>query len=142
MGTTPIEIRKAIVRLRESERRTYDDIAAVLGIGVATVNRVLRRRRETGDVEALPRGGGNFSPIRDRIAKLLASIIREMPDATVAELTAALERRVPISTSRSSVQRALTRLGYSKKRPRSPRPSATRRSTANGDAPTARSSRR
>ena len=141
MGTTPIEVRRAIVRLRE-EGHEYEEIAEMLGIGRATVNRVLRRHREAGDLEPLPRGGGNFSPIRARVAKLLVAIVKRMPDATVAELTAAFEREASISTSRSSVLRALHRLGYSKKRRPSSRASATRPSTATAGARTAPSSRR
>lgn len=142
MATIPVALRDAIVRLRDDEQRTYEDIAAVLGVGRATVNRVLRRHRETGDVAPLPRGGGNRSPINGRIAKLLIAIVTKMPDATVAELTEALAKRAPVSTSRSAVQRAMQRLGYSKKRPRSSPWSATRPSTADGAASSARSSRR
>lgn len=130
------------MRLREEEELSYDEIAEVLGIGRATVNRVLRRHRHTGRVEPLPRGGGNKSPIHDRIASLLVAIVTRLPDATVAELADALSERASITTSRSAVQRALTRLGYSKKRLRSWQPSATRRSTAVVAASSARSSPR
>jgi transposase len=50
----------------------------------------------------------------------LKALVYAMPDSTVAEMAAALERAEKLATSRSSVQRALTRLGYSrKKRPSS-----------------------
>ena len=142
MGTTSVEVRRAIVRLREEEDLPYEEIAAMLGIGRATVNRVLRRHRETGDVQPLPRGGGNRSPIHDRVAQLLSAIVMRMPEATVAELTEALMTRASITTSRSAVLRALTRLGYSKKRLRSWRASATRRSTGGAVESSARTSRR
>src|SRR5262249_30999576 len=116
MGTTSADVRRAIVRLREEEDLPYEEIAALLGVGRATVNRVLRRSRETGDVHPLPRGGGNGSPFHARFAQLLSATVTRMPDATVAELTDALISRATISTSRSAVLRALTRLGYSKKR--------------------------
>ena len=58
----------------------------MLEIGEATVNRTLRLKRETGDVERRPRGGGNRSLIHDRIAQLLTAIVQDMPDATVAEI--------------------------------------------------------
>lgn len=136
MGTTPIEVRRAIVRLRE-QGREYVEIAELLGIGEATVNRVLRRQRESGTVDPLPRGGGRRSLIHGRIAKMLIAIVTKMPDATVAELAQALEKGASIEVSRSAVQRALERLGYSKKRPRSGPWSRTRRSIARDDAGTA-----
>ena len=130
--TVPVDerVRKAIVRAFHVEKKTYEEVAVSLGVGPATVSRVLRRHRETGDVAPLPRGGGNFSPIEGRLADVLCRIVGEMPDATVAEFTAALMKRASIVTSRSSVQRALARLGYSRKKSPSWRRNATRPSTA------------
>jgi transposase len=135
----PSQLREAIVRTYQEGDRSYDEVATALGIGRATVNRVLRLKRETGSVAALPRGGGNRSPIHGKLAELLVAIVTKMPDATVAELADALISRSNITTSRSSVLRALVRLGYSRKKSRSWRASATRRKTASGDANSARS---
>ncbi len=111
---TPPQVRRAILRLRQ-EGRTYDEIADIVGVGTATVNRILRRHRETGSLEPLPPGGGNLSPLREVESKLKA-LVTAMPDATVAEMAAALRKGEKLATSRSSVQRALTRLGYSRKK--------------------------
>src|SRR6476646_169226 len=113
----------------------------MLGVGYATVSRVLRLHRETAAVTPRPRGGGNFSPLHGEVAKLLEKLVREMPDATVKELADALAARSSVTTSRSAVQRALARLGYSRKKSRSLPWSATRRSTASGAALSAPSSR-
>lgn len=123
----PIQVRKAIVRAVEQQGLTYQATADLLDVGYATVNRVLSRYRKTRRVEPLPRGGGRRSPIRGRIAGLLTQIVTTMSDATVEELTAALQKQAKISTSRSAVQRALHRLGFSRKKSRSWRRSATTR---------------
>lgn len=111
---TALQVRRVIVRLRQ-EGRTYVEIAELVGVGTATVNRILRRHRETGSLEPLPAGGGNPSPLREVETKFKA-LVTAMPDATVAEMAAALRRAEKLATSRSSVQRALTRLGYSRKK--------------------------
>jgi hypothetical protein len=49
--TSP-QVRRVIVRLRE-DGRTYDEIAELVGVGPATVNRILRRYRETRSLEPL-----------------------------------------------------------------------------------------
>lgn len=116
MATVPVQVREAIVRAVEEQGLTYQATADLLGVGYATVNRVLSRYRRTKSVAPLPRGGGWESPIQGRIADLLAKIVTTMSDATVEELTAALQRKARISTSRSAVQRALHRLGYSRKK--------------------------
>lgn len=141
MTPIPTKLREAILHAR-NDGLTYTAIADLLGVGVATVNRVLRLHRETKSVAPRPRGGGNFSLLHGKIARLLEGIVREMPDATVAELADALTARAKISTSRSGVQRALGRLGYSRKKSRSLPWSATPPSTASAAVPSAPSSRR
>lgn len=121
----PIEVRRAIVRAVEQQGMTYQATADLLDVGYATVNRVLARYRKSKQVEPLPRGGGRKSPIHGRLADLLTQIVTTMSDATVEELTTALQRRAKVSTSRSAVQRALHRLGFSRKKSRSWRRSAT-----------------
>ena len=111
---TPPQVRRVIVRLRQ-EGRTYDEIAELVGVGSATVNRILRRYRETGSLDPLAPGGGNPSPLR-RIERKFKALVSAMPDATVAEMATALRKAEKLATSRSSVQRALVRLGYSRKK--------------------------
>lgn len=65
---TPEKLRQAIVRAFHEKGLSYQQIARLLGIGEATVSRALRLHRETGSVTARPRGGGNFSPIRGKVA--------------------------------------------------------------------------
>jgi transposase len=126
MGTpVPVGVREAIVHAYHQQGLSYSQIAALLGIGQATVNRVLRLHRETGGVQPRPGGGGNLSPLRGAFAGFLETLIAELPDATVAELTKTLMSRAAVRTSRSSVQRALARLGYTRKK----RPSSLRNAT-------------
>ena len=120
-------VREAIVRARKMAL-SYEEIAELLAVGRATVSRVLRLERETGGVEPRPKGGGNLSVIRGQTAAMLEKIVASMPDATVAELTVELCSRAKIDASRASVQRALTRLGYTRKKRLSLRQSATTQS--------------
>src|SRR5712691_13026513 len=138
----PMQVRLAVVSLRD-EGHTYDEIASLLGIGRASVSRLLllRRRRETGKLERSPRGGGLVSPIHGRIAELLCRIVGEMNDATLDELTKALIERADVKTSRAGVVRAMARLGFTRNKSRWSRPGAARPSTAIGARSTARSSR-
>lgn len=112
--TSP-QIRAVIVRLR-GQGKTYEEIAEVTDVGYATVSRVLRLHRETGDVKPKAPGGGNLSPIRGKVEKRLRELVDAMPDSTVREFAEALERAEKLVTSRPSVQRALKRMGYSRKK--------------------------
>ena len=112
--TSP-QLRAVIVRL-QGEGRTYEEIAELTDVGYATVSRVLRLHRETGGVTPKEPGGGNLSPIRGKVEKRLRDLVEAMPDSTVREFAAALERAEKLATSRPSVQRALKRMGYSRKK--------------------------
>jgi transposase len=142
MATVPVQVREAIVRAVEEQGLTYQATADLLDVGYATVNRVLSRYRKTKSVEPLPKGGGWASPIQGQIADLLTKIVTTMSDATVEELTAALQKRARITTSRSAVQRALHRLGFSRKKSHSWRRSATRPNGEHSVEHSARGSRR
>lgn len=113
---TPEQLRAAIVRAFHEQGMSYQEIAELLGVGEATVSRVLRLHRETGSVAPRPRGGGNFSPIRGEVADELSAVVAERSDATVEELTTELAQRVGVKTSRSAVLRALHRLGFTRKK--------------------------
>jgi len=128
----PEKIRRTIVRAFYKEGFTYEEIASFLDIGVASVSRILRLHRETGRVAPRPRGPGRSSPISGRVAEELRRIVAQRPDATAAELLAALVERTSVKTSLAAVKRAMHRLGFSRKKRNSSRPNARRRRTATG----------
>jgi len=137
--TTPTELRETIIRAFHERGLSYEEIASLLAIGRATVSRVLRRHRETGSVAPRPRGGGNVSPIHGKVAEHLVALITRQPDLSVPELVVKLQQRTGIRTSRSSVLRALHRLGYTRKKRASWQSSATRQRTASDAKPSRRS---
>jgi predicted transcriptional regulator len=139
--TLPMQVRTAVVNLRD-QGHTYEEIAALLGIGRASVSRLLRRRRERGALDRFPRSGGWESPIRGRIADLLCRIVEKMNDATTDELTqtliSELESRpaAPVSCARWRGWALL------EKKSRWFRRSASQQSTAIAERSSARSSPR
>jgi transposase-like protein len=89
----------------------YHDLARVLGIGYRTLQRWVALERATGSVAPRPNGGGWCCPIDLRV---LEAVVREAPDATVAELCWAYNRRVRRSarTTRTSFGRAMHRMNF------------------------------
>jgi transposase len=60
MAQLSIDLRRRLVEAyRSKQSGTYEETAALFGVGEATVSRLLRRKRETGDVEYKSRGGNN-----------------------------------------------------------------------------------
>lgn len=111
-----VDLRRRIVAAYERGEGSYKEIADRFSVGYATVSRLLRLRRETGNVVPRPPGGG-FPPRIgpddfDEFLDLLAS----MPDATAPELTVAWKKRTGRPISRSSMLRALRRFGFTRKK--------------------------
>jgi transposase len=104
-------LRERVVGAYEAGRGTALEIAETFGVAHRTVQRWTARWRATGSVAAIPKGGGQRSPID---LTVLDALIREAPDATCAELCWAYNRRVALArrTTLTSVWRAMRRRGY------------------------------
>lgn len=103
-----IELRKRIVEAYTSGiSGSYEKTAELFGVGRATVSRLLRRQRETGDVKPLPMGG-NYP--RQVDLDWLRQHVQDHPDATLSDRADDWEahsgRRVPTSTM-SNAMRAI-----------------------------------
>src|SRR5215210_268342 len=107
----PTPLRARAVHAYEAGHEAYEVVAARFEVGVATLQRWVRRQRTTGALDPLAKAGGWTSPI-DRA--LLQSLVSERPDRTTEELTRAYNQRATPAARvhRSSVLRALQRLGY------------------------------
>jgi transposase len=107
----PIELRARVVAAYEAGEGTYAEIAEQFGVGEASVNRWVRRKRERGDVVPDNKGGGTPSAITQRE---LDGLVGKLGDPTAGEVTAEYNRRRR-GRSRvhvSSIKRALHRHGY------------------------------
>ena len=127
MTDTSIDLRRRIVDAYQTGRTsTYEATAAMFDVGVATVNRLLRRKRETGDVLPKPRGGNN--PRRVDL-EWLKGHAREYPDARIADRIAAWEQHSGGSVSVGAMWNALQAINWThKKNAGSQRARSSRRS--------------
>lgn len=107
----------------QGEGATYESTAKHFAIGRATVDRWLRLKRETGDVEVRPRKVVERSPLN---LGWLKGHVEAKPDATLKararEHQASHGGRLP---SVSAIWEALHRLGFTHKKKRSRRKNAT-----------------
>jgi transposase len=117
----PVALRQRIVDA-VSDGMTWDEAAEVFKVGIATVNRLVRKYREGSSLEPLGHGGGQRHRIPDEHLDRLRAIVERTPDATIAELAETYRVDNGVSVGESTVGRALERLGLSRKK----RPSSTR----------------
>ncbi len=123
--------RRAVVRLRNKGMR-YSDIAEALDISRTSVSRLLTTWRTRRTLKPRKPGGGNKSPLR-AVEREFKALVHEFSDATAEELATLVGEKLDVQTSRSSVLRFLSGMGFTlKKRSSSPRSGADRMSS--GDA--------
>lgn len=129
-----LDLRERIVAAYERGDMTRDQVAELFQVGRASVNRLVRRFRETGSVEPSPHGGGKPRKLTPRGEKALRALIEEQPDATIPELVRLLLARAKLAVSTSTMSRELARLGFTRKKspsspPSRPRPGSKRFAT-------------
>lgn len=114
--------------LRDRVLRAYDrgmktkQIAETFGVSSSWARRVKQRRRETGEISPRRMGSPGVTIVdRDRLAEL----VREHPDATLAELRDDLGVQCALST----LCMALKQMGLSFKKKRSTQRSRTGRTS-------------
>jgi len=90
------------------------DAAEQFGVHRATIHRWLCRRRDTGLIEPCNQHVGRRRKLAEAHQRRLAALVRQRPDATLAQLHAALNRPVGVVT----VWRALRRLKLTYKKRR------------------------
>lgn len=106
------DLRERIVATVRSGRYTLLEVARLFLVNVSTVVRLLQRVRETGAVDAKPHAGGAPSKLDVDAEKRLLALVREQPDATLAEL----RDRLGIDCSITAIFRALQRNKITRKK--------------------------
>lgn len=115
-----VDLRERVVAAWERGEGTYEELAARFSVGRATVNRWLRRKRETGSIAPKPVGGGHPTVFDERGLVVLEELVCAHPDATLEELLKYWLQAGGGAVSRAALHRALRKkLGYTLKKSRS-----------------------
>lgn len=114
MPDTSLDPRRRIVDAYCSGKtKTYEATASMFDVGRATVNRLLRRKRETGDVLPKPRGGNN--PRRVDLDWLKARA-KAHPDARLVDRMAEWQRESGVAVSIGAMWNALHAIGWTREK--------------------------
>lgn len=124
MTALSLDLRRRILQKYEmTPGATYDSVAAQFLVGRASVNRLLRLKRETGDV---------VLPTREKKPRFRISLdwlkgeAEKFPDATLEQRSAKYLKETGIYVGYASVWGALKHLGFSHKKRRFSRKSERR----------------
>jgi transposase len=120
MASYSLDLRKRIIDAVEGGVGSKRALARLFGVDESFIYKLLRQKRERGDLAPLPHGGGARAKLTEPARVLLAELVGQTPDATLAELGEELKKKARIKVSPSTVCRGLQALGLTrKKRPNS-----------------------
>ncbi len=123
MNAYSLDLRKKIVEAKQRGAPT-SEVARTFGVGVSSVKRYAATAREGRSLAPKKRPGSK--PKMDEAAvRLLETDLRERPTATLPQRREFLSRVAGVRVSESTISRALKRLGWSRKKDRWERASAT-----------------
>lgn len=123
MDAYSLDLRKKIVEAKERGTPTAE-VARTFGVGTSTVKRYAAAARE-GRSLAPKRRPGSKLKMGEAARRFLERDMEERPAATLPERREFLWRVAGVSVSDSTVSRMLRRLGWSRKKDRWERRSAT-----------------
>jgi len=116
MNAYPIKFRQCIVEAVDQHSLTIEEIAALFGVTERYVYKLLRLRRETGDLAPRPHGGGAKAKLKWRHLLELAGLVARFPDATLEQLRELLRRRCHVSVCANTVWRGLRQIDFTLKK--------------------------
>jgi len=120
------DLRTRILAAVDAGMSKYE-AARVFAVSRATIKRYARQRRETGDLAPQARGGPRPMAIGPAQHAALRAQLAADPDATLAQHAATWEREQGTRVSLWTMRRAITRLGWTRKKRPSLPPNATKR---------------
>ncbi len=123
MDAYSLDLRKKIVEAKKWGAATAE-VAKTFGVGVSSVKRYAAVARE-GRSLAPKKRPGSKPKLNEVARKLLEADLEERPTATLPERCEFLRRAAGVEVSDSTVSRMLKRLGWSRKKDRWVRASAT-----------------
>src|SRR5271169_7500 len=106
------DLRERIVAAVERGKGSLRQLADVFLVSLSCIVRLLRHHRATGSFLPQPHGGGPHPLLDEDACQRLLTLVKEQPDATLAELQA----RLGVPCCLSTICRALQRHGISRKK--------------------------
>ncbi len=125
MKAYSIDLRERVAAACAAPQARIYQVAAQFSVYISLVDKLLCRQRTAGSLAALPASGGPVPRLDPAGQALLSACLVAQPDATLAEISAALAAADGPALSQTSTWRAVESLGWRRKKKASTPPSAT-----------------
>jgi transposase len=142
MKAYSLDLRQKILRAADQGLGSQRAIAAFFGVSLSFVERLLRRRRTTGDIAPRPHAGGRRPSCDEAALAQVRRLVHEQSDATLAELCERLFAQRGLRVSVPTMGRLVLSLKLPRKKSRSTPASATPRGSSRRERSTRQKSPR
>jgi transposase len=142
MQAYSFDLRQKILRACDQRLGSQRAIATLFGVSQSFVEKLLRRRRVTGDISPRPHAGGRRAICDATALAHVRQLVQEHPDATLAELAAQLEAQHGLRVSVPTMGRIVLHLKLPRQKSRSMPMSATPNGSSKHARPLSKRSRR
>jgi len=115
MKTYSQDLREKVAAAVAQDKQSNRRIAELMGISESTIEKWMRRERETGSVAASPHAGGVARVLAPH-GDFLRTAVKAQPDISLDELCVRTQAELKLRVNSSMVSRELTRLGLGRKK--------------------------
>ncbi|CAA9562640.1 hypothetical protein AVDCRST_MAG81-776 [uncultured Synechococcales cyanobacterium] len=115
MKAYSLDLRQKIIDAYTNHEGSIRQVAQRFKVAKSFVQKLLKRYREEGTLEAKAHGGGFASKLAQHL-EVVQQLVAEDNDATLAELCKALEQRSGVRVSQSTLCRELQQLKLTRKK--------------------------
>ena len=115
MKAYSLDLRQKIIDAYTNHEGSIRQVAQRFKVAKSFVQKLLKRYREEGTLEAKAHGGGFASKLTQHL-EVVQQLVAEDNDATLAELCKALEQRSGVRVSQSTLCRELQQLKLTRKK--------------------------
>ena len=119
MKAYSLDLRHKILRAYDQRLGSQRALADLCGVSQSFVEKLLRRRRTTGDVAPRPHAGGRRALCDEAALAVVRRLVHEQPDATLAELCERLFAQQGLRVSVPTMGRLVITLRLPRKKSRS-----------------------
>src|SRR5215831_4176919 len=102
-----LDLRTRIVDAVDRGVGTISKIATLFGVHESFIYKLLRQKRERGDIAPLPHGGGAQAKLNEDHLMILTDLVAHSPDATLEELCKQMKKKARVEVSVPTICRAL-----------------------------------
>jgi transposase len=109
------DLRERVIAAIEAGQHSQPEIAVIFEISESTIDKWMKRWRDTGSVAALPFGGGRQRALKE-CADVIRAEVKQQPDVTLDELCERVTAETDVLVSRSMMSRELQLLALPRKK--------------------------